>query len=955
MEKKKEFIASYVLVLFCCFIGFAQNPNWSINRADFEFQMQFTAVLKVDGAVLTNPNDQVGVFVDNELRGFGNVTFDSEDQKYVSFFTAYANTIGETLSFKIFNSTKDSVVDALQTQTFIIDERVGGVFQSLVLSNTTLNNEAELLTFDFQGITANSNIKNGSNFDIVVPSGTDLTSLTPVFSVSSGAIAFINFVKQTSASATVDFTSLVTYQVLSEDEKVLKEYTINVSVENSSGNPTVLISSPEGSVTNKKQFQITISFSEAVTGFSVEDFQISNGVITNLTTTTAATYSALITNINQGNTTISILPNAVLNASAIGNLSSNTFTILFDNENPVLQSQEHSSTNQYFDITFSEAVENVSIEDFVLLGKSSSLYSLNTIQKISDVIYRISYSGLSVSNNNLFLQIKSTSNIIDFANNAIVTQEKETYFLNNTDNYFTSVSGNWSDANNWSLERLPISKDRITINATANTVADVTDFTVQKITNLGTTVLEKSNSISVEEFENTGTFIMNSDRNTSGSLLVKSNATGSVIFKKGELLANKWHLISVPVQGQNIKQFAEEVENNIRVNNSVTPNRFAISFYDDTQSAENKWQYYTSEIDENISFSTGQGYAISRATNGEISVQGTLNIGDVQKNVVPNKWNAIGNPYLTYYPLNKNGNQNFITENIEKLAIPAAYAWDSIQEKYVAYTNLAITETNIIPAGKGFFIKASNTTTVNFTKEKQTVNTSDSELKIMNTTPFVNLYCQKGKTKVSTAILFSDTATNGFDSSEDIENFNGATFDVNTHLVKDSEGKNFTIQSLPKSEIDQKRIPLSIKANKNDEIIFSANKVDFPTGVELYLEDVKNNSFTELTSGIKHTITILENTNGIGRFYLHSSNSVLNTNQLSIFNIELYITNNVLYIKGLQEEKAVINLYNVLGKHILSIKINADTQISLQHLTKAIYVVELIQKNNKIRKKISTY
>lgn len=951
--KKKNKLIGFIFLLFTI-ITFAQNPNWSINRADFEFQMRFTAALKIDGVTLTNPNDQVAVFVGNELRGFGNVTLDTDDNKYVAFFTALANTTGETLNFKIYNSQTNTVINAIQTETYNIDERVGGVFQSFVISNTTLNTAAVLTNFGFQGITASSISQLGNTFAIVLPPGTDLTALTPVFSLSSGANAFINFVKQTSENENIDFSAPVTYQVLSEDENVLEEYVINVNVAASTNNPTVVLTSSENTTTNKKQFHINIAFSDAITGFLEEDFQLTNAIVTNLSQVNTTNYTALVTVIDRVNTTITVQQNSVLNSSSIGNLASNTLTFSFDNSSPVLENQKHFSIEQYVEITFSEAVKNVTLDDFILKGGLSLEYSINTFQKISDLVYKVFYSGSSIENGSLFLEIKSNTDIQDLVGNEFLYQQQEVYFLNNTDNYFVSNSGNWSNISNWSLERLPLAKDRITINENANSIADLINLTVNKITNNGSTIVNKTNSITVDEFDNSGTFTLISDRNIGGNLLVKTKTTGAITFKKEQLLADKWHLISVPVQGQNIKDFAENLDNEIRTNTTVSPIRYAIGYYDDLQSEENKWQYFTTEINENEVFNVAQGYAVSRETNGLISVNGTLNIDNIERTVVANSWNAIGNPYTTFYPLNKNSEQNFLSENVDKLQIPATYAWDSIQEKYVAYTNLAVSETNFIPAGKGFFIKTNNNTSVNFNKDKRLVSTVSS--KTTSDISYITLKALNNKNKeVKTAIIYSATATAGFDKQEDIENFEGALFDINTHLVQNGDGKNYTIQSLSEVSLENSIVPLSLKANKNDKIVFSLTTNNLPEGIKVYLEDKQQHSFLRLDAeNAKYEISITEDVNDTGRFFIHTTRNVLSIEPNILETIKLHKTGNVLKLTGLSDENITLKLYDILGKQVFETSFYSEIEntIPLPSFQNAVYLVEIISKKGRVHKKI---
>jgi formylglycine-generating enzyme required for sulfatase activity/sugar lactone lactonase YvrE/methionine-rich copper-binding protein CopC len=432
MINKIKFPALVLLSFFMHHKIMAQNPNWTINSANYQYQMQFTSALQFDRAVLTSENDRVAVFVDNEIRGVGKITFDNADKKYVSFFTAYSNTINETLTFKLYNSATDSVVNAIQTKSFIIDEQVGGVFQSFVISNTALNNEAELIDFNFQGVAPVSNSKSGNTFNIIIPSGTDITTLKPIFSTSSGANAFINYEKQNSNINILNFSNNITYQILSEDQEVLQNFTINVALDSSPTNPTVILSTLENFTTKNKQIQITINFSESISALIDSDFQLSNAVISDINKIDNTTYSATLTFINEGDTAITLPENAVINNSNLGNISSNTLNFLYDEEPPILLNQEHFIELKYFQITFSENVSNVSLSDFSLFGSLSSFFVLDELDKVSDAIYKISYSGSTSETGSLYLQTNDNAGIIDYATNSIIKQNNEAYYLDNS-------------------------------------------------------------------------------------------------------------------------------------------------------------------------------------------------------------------------------------------------------------------------------------------------------------------------------------------------------------------------------------------------------------------------------------------------------------------------------------------------------------------------------------------
>lgn len=954
--KKITFIFCYFLLFFGSQILQAQNPNWSVNRADFEFQMRFTASIKIDGTILTNANDRVAVFVGNELRGVGTISFDADDNKYVSFFSAYSNTTGETLTFKIYNSVTDTVFDAIQTQTFTIDERVGGVFQSFVISNTVLNDKAILTDFSFQGITEISKTISGNSINFILPINTDVTNLTPIFTFSNGAKAFINFVAQTSNSSSRDFTNATTYQILSEDEKTLKEYTINVSVATSMENPTVVLSSTENTIVNTKQIAVNIFFSEAISNFDETDFQLENAVTGNFIQVNSNTFSVELTPILNGDFSITILENKATNVDDLGNFPSNTLTFNFDDESPIITQTQFFKNDTYFQITFNEAVTNVALADFELTGNLSSDFTINAISALSSSIYKVQLSGSSAKKGNLLIRLKNNTNIADLAGNTVLNQQKEVYFLDNSTNYFTAIAGNWSATNSWSLERIPLKKDHIIINENSVSIADISDLEITDLTNLGTTTLPKTNAITVNNiFKNSGNFIINADENKSGSLLIKTANSEEITFRKTGLLAEKWSLLSVPVQGQKVLEFAQNSANNIRTNTTVSPIKYAVSYYDDSKvSALEKWVYFTENTDENRTFTIGEGYAISRKTDGNVSFKGNLTTENINKTVSPNKWNAIANPYTTNYPINKDSRTNFLQENASKLETPAAYVWDSIQQKYVAITNLSVSDATNIPAGKGFFIKTNTANTINFDKQKRTIERAfNTASKSTNTDGFVQLIAEKNKIAVKTNIIFSDKATLNFNPKEDIQNFDSSSFDLTTKLVLEENTLNYTIQSLPKSELENSTIPINLTSENGENITFSATKNNIDNSILVYIEDKETNQFYDLNDGKKYATIIEDNTTNLGRFYLRTSSKVLSTTSENLEDIKIYLSENqILNIKGLKNREAKLQLFDVTGKEVFAKKITTEHLVDLSKLAIGVYLVRLNINDEIISKKI---
>ena len=160
--------------------------------------------------------------------------------------------------------------------------------------------------------------------------------------------------------------------------------------------------------------------------------------------------------------------------------------------------------------------------------------------------------------------------------------------------------------------------------------------------------------------------------------------------------------------------------------------------------------------------------------------------------------------------------------------------------------------------------------------------------------------------------------TMGYDSSifGGIEN----TFEIFTHAVANGTGKNLGIQSLPDSDFINTQIPVGIIASNGTEITISASSVNLPTGINVYLEDKDNNSFTLLDATSDFATTLSSDMNGIGRFYLHTTTaSTLSTDNFDLSNVSIYTSDrNNLRIAGIQDRTVNVRIYNILGKQILT-------------------------------------
>ena len=89
--------------------------------------------------------------------------------------------------------------------------------------------------------------------------------------------------------------------------------------------PTVTLTGPSGVVT--AAFTVTATFSEAVTGFALDDITVTNGTPSSLVTGNAPVYTFTVTPTLETTVSISIATNKVTDTAGNANTASNTFSI----------------------------------------------------------------------------------------------------------------------------------------------------------------------------------------------------------------------------------------------------------------------------------------------------------------------------------------------------------------------------------------------------------------------------------------------------------------------------------------------------------------------------------------------------------------------------------------------------------------------------------------------------
>jgi gliding motility-associated-like protein len=228
-EKAIPPLVGIVLMLLVSKNMHAQSPSWTVNAGNFQYSMNIVAFLHVDSELLQSEADRVAAFVGGEVRGVTSPIYVPSSGRYLAYLTVFANKQGETLTFKLYESSSGKVVDVDATVKFEIDGQLGNVFQAFSLATPALSNEAEITNFFFTGADSVSTVISAGKIDIVLEYDQDLSVLTPQFTTSEGASVYLDRILLESGVNTFDFSEPVAYTVLSEDESVKNTYTVTVT------------------------------------------------------------------------------------------------------------------------------------------------------------------------------------------------------------------------------------------------------------------------------------------------------------------------------------------------------------------------------------------------------------------------------------------------------------------------------------------------------------------------------------------------------------------------------------------------------------------------------------------------------------------------------------------------------------------------------------------------------
>ena len=484
--------------------------------------------------------------------------------------------------------------------------------------------------------------------------------------------------------------------------------------------------------------------------------------------------------------------------------------------------------------------------------------------------------------------------------------------------------------------------------------------------------IEKTGSVTMSgNFSNDGTFTLNSDSDEFSSIIIGGSVTGNISYNRyvNSVGTNEWDLIGAPVSGQSINSFASANASTLATNGTT----YAIGYY---ENADDTWtNYTTSTIGGAGNFEMGKGFQMATISGGTLKFTGApasqtqtqaIINNDAANSGAGTRWSLVSNPFPSYIHGNTNANSsnNFLTVNSDKLhdSYEAIYGYDAdgIGSGYTVYNNTT-TARGIAP-GQAFMVASDNTSydNVSFTTAMRTTEGGDDFIAGNPVTYFeLVLKLYEGETEIEdTKFYFKDGLTLGLDPGYDAGHFNQSAA-LLTRLVAEDQGVGLAVNAMGIESINDVVVPLEINRASGETFRITVDTFDIFGGINVYLEDNQNDTMTLLNEQ-DFELTPENTLGGVGRFFIHFTQSVLstqdqiNTNHLNAYKLNI---NSFITIEGLANQggQTSVTVYDILGKQVVSATLDNHTntqKISTESVAAGIYIIKLNAGNTIVTKKL---
>ncbi len=541
-----------------------------------------------------------------------------------------------------------------------------------------------------------------------------------------------------------------------------------------------------------------------------------------------------------------------------------------------------------------------------------------TLQEIRDDMYRELTNPASEADLVAYYQFNQSSGTIlpdnsSNSNNGTLYNMDDINWMISTAPipYYTVQDGNWTNWDTWAAGQIP------PVNDWARVIIDH-DIAQDQDQGLYDLVINGGGSLTINpgygltmfgdiaNYSGTTGLVLEADATGMGQLV--HNTPGVEATVEEYISSQQWHYVSSPISSATIATYFDI---------------YLMSFNEPT----GIWTYLSLPV--NTPINVGQGYAAwaADALTGSttVSYEGDLNTGDITYSSLTytpisanTGYNMVGNPY----PSSIDWNSNWTTSNLDA----TAYIYNGVQ--YVTWNRNTASGTapsGVIPSTQGFVVLANNSSASLTFPQSERLNGSQAFYKESSTIDsYVSLEVEGNNYSDNIIVGFNNAATDSFDSDFDAYDLKGIDAAPQFYTIGDEE---YTVNIL-NSASDQMVIPVGLDAGTPGIYSINVNDLEGLNGSSVILEDLKENTFTELSINDVYNFMVDLN-DGSHRFNIHFKSGTLGVDGITDSNISVYSADNMVYIQKPAELEGNVFIYNMMGQKIYSQKAGNEEFISI--------------------------
>ena len=499
----------------------------------------------------------------------------------------------------------------------------------------------------------------------------------------------------------------------------------------------------------------------------------------------------------------------------------------------------------------------------------------------------------------------------------------------------SAQNGNWSATTTWVGGSVPGVSDAVVIAHDVSCASSQSASTLT-VNNGKTLTLTKDGALTVaSSVTNNGTIVVTGAENESGSIIATDADSFNLTYNL-YIPASEWKLVGIPVSGLTVN----DIDDNLATNGSGASQKVGIGFYDSETAS---WSVFLSS-QTTASISQTRGYEMMHASGDVVAFTGALRASNRSTIATyASKWALLGNPFPSYLRLSDDatgasGTNYFLNSthlSYLKNTHQNIWGWDG--SAYDSYSNSDASGGGLdhIAPGDAFWVYGNDEETFTIRETMQVHqggngfrnsivqgSTDDSNVSRL---ALVKLSVYDANSKRYLSIVFGDDFSLGLDPGEDLGGFRAGDSHIYTQLLDGYNDVDFAVQALPYEKISDVIIPLGIEI-ENGKMRFEYNKNTLPDYIDMYLEDIKENTFKKITDGFE--INFDEAYEGLGRFYLHFTDQLIpelpTDDSLRIFKG----SDSGVIVMGAVGKNYSAKVYDYSGRLIKEVNFNHKTKIN---------------------------